>query len=85
MPQLDIDLLEDFMFFAFIAFILGFGDEESEENVIETSAEAYLAQYYLSTRKTLSAESALVSKAPSVLFSLFFCSFLDVSASCHSE
>jgi len=72
MPQLDIDLLEDFMFFAFIAFILGFGDEESEENVIETSAEAYLAQYYLSTRKTLAEESYLVSKAPSALFVLSF-------------
>jgi len=72
MPQLDIDLLEDFMFFAVIAFIIGFGDEESEENVIETSAEAYLAQYYLSTRKTLAEESYLVSKAPSALFVLSF-------------
>ena len=35
MPQLDIDLLEDFLFFAFAAFILGFGDEESEENIID--------------------------------------------------
>jgi hypothetical protein len=29
MPQLDIDLLEDFLFFAFAALFLGFGDEES--------------------------------------------------------
>ena len=71
MPQLDIDLLEDFMFFAFIAFILGFGDEESEENVINLTSEAYLAQYYLSTRKALSEESYLVSKAPSILFIFF--------------
>ena len=70
MPQLDIDLLEDFMFFAFIAFLLGFGDEESEENVIERSSEAYLAQYYLSTRKALSAEIALVAQTPARRFHL---------------
>ena len=62
MPQLDIDLLEDFLFFAFIAFLLGFGDEESEENVIERATEAYLGQYYLSIRKTLNAETSLVAK-----------------------
>jgi len=67
MPQLDIDLLEDFLFFAFIAFLLGFGDEEGEENVIERSSEAYLAQYYLSTRKALCEETLLVSKAPSII------------------
>ena len=72
MPQLDIDLLEDFMFFAFIAFILGFGDEESEENVIERSSEAYLAQYYLATRKALREESYLVAKAPSAIFNRLF-------------
>ena len=76
MPQLDIDLLEDFMFFAFIAFILGFGDEESEENVIERSSEAYLAQYYLSTRKALSEESSLVAKAPSAIFNRLYCLML---------
>jgi len=46
MPQLDIDLLEDFLFFAFAAFILGFGDEESEENAVEVSCEAHLAKHF---------------------------------------
>ena len=68
MPQLDIDLLEDFLFFAFIAFLLGFGDEDSEENVLERATDAYLGQYYLSTRKTLNAESVIVAKAPGASF-----------------
>jgi len=60
MPQLDIDLLEDFLFFAFAAFILGFGDEESEENAIERSCDVHLATHYFSTIKALSAEMTLV-------------------------
>lgn len=63
MPQLDIDLLNDFLVFAFIALLLGFGEEESEENVIERSSEAYLAQYYLSTRQTLREEARLVASS----------------------
>jgi hypothetical protein len=58
MPQLDIDLLEDFLFFAFAALLLGFGDEDSEENVIESSSDAYLAQYYLSKQKSLMVEAS---------------------------
>ena len=61
MPQLDIDLLEDFLFFAFAALLLGFGDEDSEENVIESSSDAYLAQYYLSKQKSLMIETSHVS------------------------
>ena len=69
MPQLDIDLLEDFLFFAFAALLLGFGDEESEENVIERFSESYLAQYYLITRKTLREEIRFVSSSPVAIFS----------------
>lgn len=69
MPQLDIDLLEDFLFFAFAALLLGFGDEESEENVIERFSVSYLAQYYLSTRKILCEEIRFVSSSPVVIFS----------------
>ena len=68
MPQLDIDLLEDFLFFAFAALLLGFGDEESEENVIERSSESHLAQYYLSTYRAIREESRLVAVSPSALF-----------------
>jgi hypothetical protein len=63
MPQLDIDLLEDFLFFAFAALILGFGDEDSEENVIENSSDAYLAQYYISKQKSLIIEASQVSSS----------------------
>ena len=76
MPQLDIDLLEDFMFFAFAALLLGFGDEESEENVIERSSEIYLAQYYLSTRKQLCEEIRLVVTSPSAIFSNLYSKFI---------
>ena len=68
MPQLDIDLLEDFLFFAFAALLLGFGDEESEENAIERSSESYLAQYYLSTCKFLREEVRLVATSSSSVF-----------------
>ena len=68
MPQLDIDLLEDFLFFAFTAILLGFGDEESEENAIDSSVESYLAQYYLSTTSNIQEESRLVATSSSVVF-----------------
>lgn len=69
MPELDIDLFEDFLFFAFAAFILGFGDEESEENVIERSCEAHLAQHFFSSSKALSGEVRLVATSPVAVFS----------------
>lgn len=53
MPQLDIDLLDDFLFFAFLSLLFGVGDEESEEGVVEMGTDQYLAHYYLQTRKTL--------------------------------
>jgi hypothetical protein len=69
MPQLDIDLLEDFTFFAFIGLLLGLGDSESEENAIETSTEAHLAEFYIGTRKALREESRLVATSPAAIFS----------------
>jgi hypothetical protein len=68
MPQLDIDLIEDFLFFAFVALLLGFGDDESEENAIERTIEAQLATFYIATRKTLREESRLVSSSSAVIF-----------------
>jgi len=68
MPQLDIDLLEDFLFFAFAAFILGFGDDESEENVIEVTCDAHLAQHYIASTKSLSGEVRLVAISPATVF-----------------
>lgn len=76
MPQLDIDLLEDFLFFAFAALLLGFGDEDSEENVIESSSDAYLAQYYLSKQKSLIMETSHVSTS-SIFAKLYIFNQLD--------
>jgi hypothetical protein len=70
MPQLDIDLLEDFLFFAFTAFILGFGDEESETNVIDRACEIHLAHHFFSTSKALSGEIHLVSTSPAAVFTI---------------
>ena len=60
MPQLDIDLFDDFLFFAFIALLFGFGDEESEEGLIEMATDSFLAQFYVENKKTLSTEKSLV-------------------------
>ena len=69
MPQLDIDLLEDFLFFGFIALLLGLGDEEGEENAIERSSESHLATFYITVSKTLHEEARLVSSSPAAVFS----------------
>lgn len=69
MPQLDIDLLEDFLFFAFIGLLFGLGDEESEENVIERASESHLATFFIKTRKTLREETRLIASSPAAIFS----------------
>jgi hypothetical protein len=66
MPQLDIDILEDFLFFGFAAVLFGLGDEETEENVVARHADATLAAFYLTTCKQLRAEAALIVKVPRV-------------------
>ncbi len=60
MPQLDIDLFDDFLFFAFIALLFGFGDEETEEGLIEMATDSFLAEFYVENKKTLAAEKTLV-------------------------
>ena len=67
MPQLDLDLLEDFLFVAFAGLLLGVGDEETEENVIARGAEAHLGNLYVGGRKALRAETCLVASAVRVL------------------
>ena len=64
MPQLDIDILDDFLFFAFAALLLGLGDSEIEEQVVERGTEAHLAQFYLATRKGLREEVTLLASTP---------------------
>jgi hypothetical protein len=60
MPQLDIDLFDDFLFFAFTALLFGFGDEESEEGLIEMATDSFLAEFYVEGKKTLMTEKSLV-------------------------
>lgn len=71
MPQLDLDLIEDFLFVAFAGLLLGVGDEETEERVIAVAAEAHLANLYVGGRKALRAETRLVASAARVLTLLF--------------
>jgi hypothetical protein len=60
MPQLDIDLFDDFLFFAFVSLLFGVGDEDSEEGVVEVGTDAYLAQYYIETKKVLAEQKKIV-------------------------
>lgn len=60
MPQLDIDLFDDFLFFAFVSLLFGVGDEEGEENVIEMGTDLFLAQYYLETKKKIEEQRRII-------------------------
>ena len=66
MPQRDLDILEDFLFFAFAALLLGFGEEDKEEGVVRRHSDVHLAHFYLATRKSLRAEVASVAPAPRI-------------------
>jgi hypothetical protein len=59
MPQLDLDLFEDFIFFAFIS-LLFISDEDSEESVIAMATDSYLAQYYFNTRNSIKHQANIV-------------------------
>ena len=63
MPQLDLDILDDFLYRAFAAFLLGFGESDIEESAVDRHAEAHLARHYLATQKGLRAEVALLARA----------------------
>jgi hypothetical protein len=60
MPQLDIDLFDDFLFFAFVSLLFGLGDEESEEGVVEMGTDLFLVHYYLETKKKLEEQRKIV-------------------------
>jgi hypothetical protein len=62
MPQLDIDLFDDFLFFAFIALLCGFGDDEIEESLVEIATDSFLAEFYLRNKKELVAQKSLVKE-----------------------
>jgi len=60
MPQLDIDIFDDFLLFAFISLLFGFGDEETEEGVISMGTDFYLAEYFIEGKKNLQEEKNLI-------------------------
>jgi hypothetical protein len=62
MPQLDIDLFDDFLFFAFVSLLFGVGDEEGEEGVVEMGTDLFLVNYYLETRKKLEEQRKVVKE-----------------------
>jgi len=62
MPQLDIDLFDDFLFFAFVALLFGLGDEEGETFVIEMSTDLFLAHFYLESSKFINAQAELLNR-----------------------
>lgn len=62
MPQLEIDLFEDFLFFAFVSLLLGLGDEDIEENLIDTVTDAYLFNFYFVKSEEMSLDRQLVNQ-----------------------
>jgi|APCry1669190591_1035303.scaffolds.fasta_scaffold00812_5 hypothetical protein len=68
MPQLDIDLIEDFIVFGFVAFVFGFSDDGSEDKVIHFGSDLHLAHYYISIVKKLDAQSKLVAGSSAVVY-----------------
>lgn len=63
MPQLDIDLFDDFIFFAFVSLLFGVGDDEGEQGAIEASTDAFLANFYIQTFQKLSEEQKVIKEA----------------------
>jgi len=68
MPQLDIDLFDDFLFFAFVSLLFGVGDDESEESLIELQGEVALTNSYLSKKKQYDEQTRIVQKLSSSIF-----------------
>jgi hypothetical protein len=68
MPQLDLDLMNDFIFLAFGGLLLGLGQNRTEEGVVEQTAIANYITVLLETagilslvRTTLETSSGLTS------------------------
>ena len=68
MPQLDIDLFDDFLFFAFVSLLFGVGDDESEESLVELQGEAALTNNFSSKKKQFDEQARIVKKFSSSIF-----------------
>jgi hypothetical protein len=58
MPQLDIDLYEDFLTFAFVALLIC--SEESDNSIIIVGADTFLAKFYMNTVTKLNEQKDLI-------------------------
>jgi hypothetical protein len=63
MPQLDIDLFDDFLFFAFVSLLFGVGDDEGEQSAVDTTTDAFLANFYIESTQNLIEEEKVVKTA----------------------
>lgn len=63
MPQLDIDLFDDFIFFAFVSLLFGVGDDEGEQSAVEASTDSFLANFYIKKANYLIEEEKIVKVA----------------------
>ncbi len=63
MPQLDIDLYDDFLFFAFVSLLFGVGDDEGEQSAVEAGTDAFLATFYIQTAQKLLEEQKVIKEA----------------------
>ena len=68
MPQLDIDLFDDFLFFAFVSLLFGVGDDESEESLVELQGEVALTNNFSSKKKQYDEQARIVKKLSSSIF-----------------
>ena len=68
MPQLDIDLFDDFLFFAFVSLLFGVGDDESEESLVELQGEVTLTNNFSSKKKQYDEQARIVKKFSSSIF-----------------
>ena len=63
MPQLDVDLFDDFIFFAFVSLLFGVGDDEGEQSAVEASTDSFLANFYLEQSNKLNEEAKVIKLA----------------------
>jgi len=62
MPQLDIDLFDDFLFFAFVSLLFNVGSDESEESLIELQGEAAFTINYITKKVDYLVEIAYIQQ-----------------------
>jgi len=65
MPQLDIDLFDDFLFFAFVSLLFSVGNDEAEESLIDLQGDAAFTLNYITKKVDYLAEIAYIQRLTS--------------------